>query len=146
MQYFSWWFYPLVSAVACLVIWLIRNVFGILFVKFTQFSCIWFVCFKMNYHIYLYIIPLTLWEPAYKYIIPGFQPKTSSFRLPYQHHSSSAKCARELFKVSNGSTSLLDCTKKNFLVGGCEFFVSNVVSEIVFGPFWLMLLCLGPNR
>jgi len=26
--------------------------------------------------------------------VPGFLPKTSSFQLPYQHHSSSADCAR----------------------------------------------------
>jgi len=44
----------------------------------------------------------TLWRPFDKYTIPGFQPKTSSFRLPYQRHSSSAECARELFKSSNG--------------------------------------------
>jgi len=39
--------------------------------------------------------------------IPRFQPKTSSCRLPYQCHSSSAVCARELFKDSNGSARLL---------------------------------------
>ena len=60
-------------------------------------------------------IILTLWEPAYEYIIPRFRPKTSSFQLPYQHHSSSTDCARKLFKGSNGLTSLLVCTrKKNF--------------------------------
>ena len=30
-----------------------------------------------------------------------------------------------------------------FVVGGCGFFVSDVMSEVVFGPFWLMLPCLG---
>ena len=65
---------------------------------------------------------LTPWEPIYEYIIPGFRPKTSSFRLPYQHHSSSADCARELFKPSKDSASLLVCTRKNFLVGDCRFF------------------------
>jgi len=47
-----------------------------------------------------------------------FGLKNSSFRLPYQRHSSSADCARELFKGSNGSASLVDYTRKNFLVGG----------------------------
>jgi len=47
---------------------------------------------------------LTLWEPAYKHIVPRFLPKTSSFRLPYQCHSSSNDCARE-FKGSNPSRS-----------------------------------------
>ena len=38
--------------------------------------------------------------------------------MPYQCHSSSADCARELFKGSNGLASLLDCTRKKiFLLG-----------------------------
>jgi len=49
---------------------------------------------------------LTLWEPTYYIFVLRFQPKNSSFRLPYQRLSSSADCARELFKGSNGSTSL----------------------------------------
>jgi len=32
------------------------------------------------------------------------------------------------------------------VVVGCWFFVSDVISEVVFGPFWLMLPCLGPKR
>jgi len=88
---------------------------------------------------------LTLWELVYDMFIPRIQPKSSSFWLHYQRHSSSADCARELFKGSNGSASLLLCTWKNILVGGCGFFVSDVISEVVFGPFWLMLPGLGPN-
>jgi len=64
---------------------------------------------------------LTLWKPPYEYIVPRFRPKTSSFRLPYQCHSSSTNCARELFKRSNGSASLLVCTRKTFLVGVVDF-------------------------
>jgi len=40
------------------------------------------------------------------------RPKTSSCQLPYQCPSSSTDCARELFKDSNGSASLLVCTWK----------------------------------
>jgi len=58
---------------------------------------------------------LTLREPAYNIFVPRFWPKNSSFRLPYQRHSSSTNCARELFKGSNGSASLWVCTWKNFL-------------------------------
>jgi len=36
-------------------------------------------------------------------------------------------------------------SKKRFLVGGCEFFVTDVISEVVLGSFWLMLPGLGPN-
>jgi len=28
----------------------------------------------------------------------------------------------------------------------CEFFVADVISEVVLGSFWLMLPGLGPNR
>jgi len=59
---------------------------------------------------------LTLGEPAYEYIVPRFQPKTSSFRLPYQCHISSADCTRELFNGSNGSA-----RKTFFWLGIAEF-------------------------
>ena len=64
---------------------------------------------------------LTLQEPAYDIFVLRFRPKNSSFRLLYQHHSSSTDYARELFNDSNGSASLLDCNQKKFLVGGGIF-------------------------
>jgi len=76
----------------------------------------------------------------------NFGLKNSSFRLPYQRPSSSADCARELFKGSNGLASLVDCTLKKFFGWGCGFFVTDVISEVVLGSFWLMLPGLGPNR
>jgi len=72
-----------------------------------------------------------------------FGLKNSSFWLPYQRPSSSANCARELFKGSNGSASLVDCTRKKILVKRCGFFVTDVISEVVLGSFWLMLPGLG---
>jgi len=36
--------------------------------------------------------------------------------------------------------------EKKYLVGGCRFFVSDVISTVVSGSFWLMLPGLGPNR
>jgi len=88
----------------------------------------------------------------YSYFVFGL--KNSSFQLPYQHPTSSADYARELFKGSNGSASLVGCTRKkifwlgvaDFLVGGCKFFVTDVISEVVLGSFWLMLPGLGCNR
>jgi len=65
--------------------------------------------------------------------------------LPYQCPSSSADCARELFNGSNGSASLVDCTQKIFLAGVCGFFVTDVISEVVLGSFWVMLPGLGPT-
>jgi len=78
---------------------------------------------------------LTLCEPAYNIFVPRFHPKNSSFQLPYQRHSSSTDGARELFKGLNGSANLPVCTEKNFLVGDCRFFVSNVISEVVLRSF-----------
>ena len=80
------------------------------------------------------------------YLYLDFGLKNSSFRLPYQRPSSSADCARELFKGSNRSTSLVDCTQKKFWGRGCGFCVTDVISEVVLGSFWLILLGLGPNR
>ena len=65
-------------------------------------------------------VHLTRWLPAYGIFVLRFRPKNSSFRLPYQRPSSSADCARELFNGSNGSASLVDCTRKKFLVGGVD--------------------------
>jgi len=65
---------------------------------------------------------LTLWELVYDIFVLGFRPKNSSFWLPYQRPSSSVDCARELFKSSNGSASLVDCTQKKFFWLGVQVF------------------------
>jgi len=79
---------------------------------------------------------LTPWEPAYEYITPGNRPKTSSFLrcltnaiaplLIALESSSNPQSIRQVF---------WSALEKNFLVGGCEFFVSDVISEVVFGHF-----------
>ena len=51
-----------------------------------------------------------------------FSQKKSSFWLPYQRPSSSADCTRELFNDSNGSASLVDCTRKKFFAWGVWVF------------------------
>jgi len=56
----------------------------------------------------------------YSYL--DFGLKNSSFWLPYQRPGSSTDCTRELFKSSNGSASLADCTrKKMFWLGDVDF-------------------------
>jgi len=89
---------------------------------------------------------LTLWELGYDIFVVWNGPKTSSCQLPYQRHSSSANCTKELFKGSNRSANHLICSRKKFLVGGCGFFVTDVMTEVVLGSFWLMLPDLGPNH
>jgi len=83
----------------------------------------WFELQKCMVKPYHTINPITLWEPVYDIFVPRFQPENSSFRLPYQRHSSSANCTKELFKGSNGSACLLVCTwKKIFWLGVADFF------------------------
>ena len=65
---------------------------------------------------------LTLCELGCDIFVLWNQPKTSSCQLPYQHPSSSADCARELFKASNRSDSLLVCTQKKFFGWGLRIF------------------------
>jgi len=81
----------------------------------------------------------TLLRPFDTYIVPGFQPKTSSFWLPYQRHSSSADCARELFKSSNGLASLLVCTRKKIFGWGLWIFCEWRHKWKSFWAIWLML-------
>ena len=93
------------------------------------------------------VLYLTLWEPLYDIFVVQFRPKNISFQLPYQRPSSSADCARELFNGSNGSASLVDCTrKKNFLPEGCGFSVSDVISGGLLGHLNPLFLALGANR
>jgi len=47
-----------------------------------------------------------------QYIVLGNRGKTRVFRLTFQLHSSSADCARELFKPSKDSASLWVCNEK----------------------------------
>ena len=82
--------------------------------------CIWYTSVQIGVVKQCRIwLQLTLLEP------PGFGDfckKNSSFWLPYQRPSSSNHCARELFSVSNGSASLVDCNRKKiFCLGGAVF-------------------------
>jgi len=86
---------------------------------------------------------LTRSVPGYDIFVVGNWPKTRNFRLPCQQQSSSADCAGELFKPSKDLASLRVCNEKRFW--GLSFFVSDVISEVGFWPFWLILPGLGPN-
>jgi len=65
--------------------------------------------------------PLTHREQVYGISVTGNQPKTSSFRVPYRHHSSSANWDIELIKPSNDSASLLVFNEKECLVEVADF-------------------------
>jgi len=108
------------------VFWFNETKIGVIFcvvpISFKLFAKI---CFSQFCH----ILPYKLWMPnwyfesrcmIYSYF--DFSLKNSSFRLPCQRPSSSADCARELFKGSNGLASLLDCTRKKiFWFGDVDF-------------------------
>jgi len=81
------------------------------------------------------------------YLYFDFGLKNSNFQLPYQHPSSSADCARELFNGSKqiGQSSRLH-SKKKFLPGGCGFSVSEVISAELLGHLGPLCLALGANR
>ena len=61
-------------------------------------------------------------------------------------HNSGAKSGRELFNGSKDVASLLVRTRKNFLVGECGFFVSDVISGAFLGHLGPLHLALGANR
>jgi len=59
---------------------------------------------------------------VYVTFVPGNQPKTSSFWMPCQRHSSYADCAEELLKPSKDLASLLLGNKKYFFGWGLQIF------------------------
>ena len=95
--------------------------------------------------LYLKFNSLTLWERGYNIFVLWNRPETSSCRLLYQCHSSSANCIRELFKGSNGSASHLDCTWKIFGWGlqiFCLGFVDFSALHFLVGG-WKKIFWLG---
>jgi len=63
------------------------------------------------------------------------------FCATYQLHNSSTDCAGECSNPQKTQQVVEIAMKKKFV-----FFVSDVISEVGFWPFWLMLPGLGPNR
>ena len=84
---------------------------------------------------------LTLLEPP---SFGNFRKKNQQFSLPYQRPSSSAHCARELFSDSNGSTSVVDCTRKKIFCLGVRVFCEWRHKWRTFWPPWPTLS--GPGR
>jgi len=60
--------------------------------------------------------------------------------------NSGAKIARELLKHSKDLASLIAYNEKKIFVGGCGFFVSDIISRGLFGYLGLLHLALGTNR
>jgi len=60
--------------------------------------------------------------------------------------NSCAKSGKELLKGSNNTASFLVRTQKNFMVGMCGFFMSDVISGGLLGHHGLLHLALSPNH
>jgi len=52
----------------------------------------------------------------------------------------------DLVEVSKDAASLVVCTRKNFLLGGCRFFVSDLISGGLFGHLGQLYLALGDDH
>ena len=48
-------------------------------------------------------------------------------------------------RAQTGRPFFSSALEKSLVPGGCRFFVSDVISEVVFGSFWLMLPGVGPT-
>jgi len=102
-----------------------------------------FVCHNPTCHLTLF--KLTLWEPGYDICVLWNYLKSAVVSCLA---NAIAPLPIALEDCSHPQTDwpVLSALEKIFLVGGCGFFVSDVISEVVLGPFWLMLPDLGPNR
>jgi len=89
-----------------------------------------------------FVFFLTSWRPGYDLFVPGFQPKTSSFWLLYQRHSSSTNYTTELFKSSKDSASLLDQRSSTGVHGA-----PRVHHKLVtLSRYFLQKFCVNKNK
>jgi len=66
--------------------------------------------------------------------------------MPLRGNISTPVRVTDLVEVSKDVASLLVCTLKNLLLGGCGFFVSDVMSGGLLGHLGPLHLALGANR
>ena len=83
---------------------------------------------------------LTYWLPAYDIFVLRFRPKKKQFSValptPQLLRRLRQRAVQRLKRISQSSRLH---SKKIFLVGVCGLFVTDVISEVVLGSFWLML-------
>jgi len=72
--------------------------------------------------------------PVYEYIVLINPALSRYFRASLQLHNTPVDCARELFKPSKDSASLLVCNEKK-LSFGFSYFVGDVISGVGLGFF-----------
>jgi len=75
-----------------------------------------------------------------------FENKNTEAQVALSGNFSSLVSATDPVKGSKDAASLLVCTRKNVLLEGCRFFVSDVISEGLLGHLGPLYLALGANR
>jgi len=109
--------------------------------KFSCFIQLWRIIFRVN--AFLFDVATYL-----NYLMSGrnrgFSCQNNRSARGFAPTHSGAGSGRELFKPSKDAASLLVCTRKKFLVGGCGFFVSDISGGLT-GHLAPLHLALGPN-
>ena len=83
---------------------------------------------------------MTLWRPAG---FGDFRKKNALTHVALCRNFSSPISSTDPVKGSKDTTSLLVCTRKNFLLGGYGFFVNDVISGGLLGQ---LCRALGANH
>jgi len=78
-------------------------------------------------------------------LIQAIRKKTAGSHVALRGNISAPVRVMDLVKVLKNAASLVVCTRKKFLVGGCKFFVIDVISGGLFGHFGQLHLALGTN-
>ena len=76
----------------------------------------------------------------------GFPKKNTKMHVALRGNCSGPVSATDLAEVSKDAAGLLVHTLKKFFVGGCGFFVSDVISGGLLGYLGQLHLALDPNR
>ena len=86
---------------------------------------------------------LTLWRLA---AFGDFQKKKRLTHVALCRNFSGLVCSTDPVKVSKDMVNLLVCTRKNFLLAGFGFFMSDVISGGLLGHLGPLYLALSANR
>ena len=78
-------------------------------------------------------------------LFQAFRTKSGGSHVALRKRNSDAESARELFKCSKDLASHVVCNEKQFLVGGCGFFVSDFLCRGLLGHLDPLYLALGLN-
>jgi len=93
--------------------------------------------------LFVFLAHLPLWDLV---TFGEFREKNTETHVALRWYFSGPVSSTDSVKVSKYAASLVACTRKKFLVGGCGFFVSDVISRELLGHLGPLYLALGANR